>query len=504
MLTFFISNSSPTNSPYFQQTLKAGTFLSHLVWIMGPLSGLVVAPLVGVLSDRCTLSFGRRRPFMLGGMIACIIGMNLFSNAPKITMGYLPAARWLAFFAFGILDFATNAIMFPSRALLGDLLPAHEQHAVQSAAAVVASMAEICAGLYMWTWKDPVTHVRTVFFTASLLLAGTCAVSLFVCKEEALKEGEEEVQFRERTEDHAEEDEGGDEERLEGEKVTGLLDEQPGEGSERRDEVRIEDTERDLVDMGNEEEDDVENRLSLGVGDAERPSSRAEGGGTRGPEQERSQKSVLGDVIATLRSAITTFPRGLVTVGIVYGLAWFVWFASLPFYSNWLGKDVLGGDPQAEDGTQEAMKYQQGVVIFSVANVAKAGMAMVFSAFYPRIIGWVGSIGERLVFGASFLGFGVVLWMFADTKNVMVAGTVVALGAIPFIVTQTIPIAILVQRFPDNLASNLGVLNLFCVVPQLVDTIYTGKIAEMASESVVLKVAGCWALAAAVAALLFL
>lgn len=477
---------------------------------MGPLSGLIVAPLVGVLSDRCTLSFGRRRPFILGGMIACILGMTLFSNAPSLTMSYLPAARWLAIFAFGILDFATNAVMFPSRALMGDLLPAYEQHAVQSAAAVVASLAEICAGIYMWTWKDPVTHVRTVFLTASLLLGVTCAVSLIVCKEKALsarehdrERGEEETEFREEDAESREEDEDKHENEEERKEITAVIERQE-QGSEKNDEERKEDAGKDLVDEENEEDDDVENRLSLGAREHEILENRADGGDVGEVEQEESQKSVWGEVVVTLRSAITNFPRGLVKVGIVYGLAWFVWFASLPYYSNWLGRDVLGGDPQAEAESEEAIKYQRGVVVFSVANVAKAGMAMIFSAFYPRIIGWVGSIGERVVFGVSFLGFGVMLWTFAYTKSVVVAGVVVAVGAVPFIVTQTIPIAILVQRFPDHLASNLGVLNLFCVVPQLVDTIYTGKIAEMASESAVLRVAAGWAFVAGVAALLFL
>lgn len=476
---------------------------------MGPLSGLIVAPLVGVLSDRCTLSFGRRRPFILGGMVACILGMTLFSNAPSITMGYLPAARWLAFFSFGILDFATNAIMFPSRALMGDLLPAHEQHSVQSAAAVVASLAEICAGIYMWTWKDPVTHVRTVFLTASLLLGATCAVSLFVCKENALSVGEgsregeeEETGLRERDEGRVEDNEDKQEKDEERKKRVAVV-ERRGEGSERQNGRQKENVGRDLVNEEGEEDDDVEDRLSVGVREHETSQDRTDGLDAGEVEQE-SQKSVWGEMVVTLRGAIMNFPRGLVKVGIVYGLAWFVWFASLPYYSNWLGRDVLGGDPQAEGESEEAIKYQKGVVVFSMANVAKAGMALVFSAFYPRIIAWVGSIGERVVFGVSFLAFGVVLWTFAFTKSVVVAGTVVALGAVPFIVTQTIPIAILVQRFPDHLASNLGVLNLFCVVPQLVDTIYTGKVAEMASESAVLRVAAAWAFAAGVAALLFL
>ena len=41
-----------------------------LVWVAGPLSGLVVQPIIGQLSDRSTSKYGRRRPYMIGGTAA--------------------------------------------------------------------------------------------------------------------------------------------------------------------------------------------------------------------------------------------------------------------------------------------------------------------------------------------------------------------------------------------------------------------------------------------------
>eukprot|EP00177_Eucheuma_denticulatum_P005780 GFKZ01010555.1.p1 GENE.GFKZ01010555.1~~GFKZ01010555.1.p1 ORF type:complete len:613 (-),score=110.92 GFKZ01010555.1:520-2358(-) len=526
-------------TPYFQHTLKAGAFLSHLVWIMGPLSGLIVAPLVGVLSDRCTSSFGRRRPFIFFGTLACILGMNLFSFAPQITLNYLPAARLLAFFAFGVLDFATNAIMFPSRALMGDLLPAYEQHAVQSAAAVVASLAEICAGVYLWSWKDPVTNVHKVFAMASIVLAVTCSVSLWVCREEPLgpqglvSRGEREIEMRPLGQALDDEDGGGvgvageDNEGDQAGLKAANRNSNSSDGVTESTDVDLRDKEKGVEEEGEEEEEmgedeeDIENRLSSAVANDDdteegrdgsesgdraegtpREARRGEGSGRTGGSFEN--QTVWSELKDSLRGAIVNFPRPLVRVGVVYGLAWFVWFASLPFYSNWLGAEVLDGDPNAEAGSAAAMEYQRGVTVFSVANVAKAGMAMVFSAFYPRILMCVGAVGERVVFGAAFIGFGWVLWALAYTKNVLVAGGVIALGAVPFIATQTIPIAIVVQRFPERLASNLGVMNLFCVGAQLIDTLYTGKVAQLAGESAVLRVAAAWAMAAGVAAVFLL
>ena len=502
---------------------------------MGPISGLVVAPIVGVLSDRCTSSFGRRRPFILSGTIFCIIGMLTFANARRITFDYLPAARLVAVLSFGVLDFATNAIMFPSRALLGDLLPPEQQHPVQSAAAVTASLAEIIGGAYLFSWKDPVTNIATIFLTASVILAISCSISLVVCKErpmtkeELMEKNRREAEMNRVQDDSApteneqppeeNEDDKGSRPAESGAIANGTIENgerQTGEPMHAVDDLQrengtlengeegakspAEEHNTDENDQIHDDTDDVEQRLAMSTPDETSESN---------PQQvERSPpehyETFWSELSTMIRAAVTNFPRPLVKVGIVYGLAWFLWFASLPFYSQWLGVDVLQGDPHAAPGSNEANLYQQGVTIFSVANSFKAVVAMMFAAFYPSIIAWVGNIGERVIFGGSFLVFSSVLYACAFTKNIWVAAGVIALGSVPFIVTQTIPIAIVVQRYPEHLASNLGVLNLFCVIPQLVDTLYTGKVAELAGESTVLRVAAGWGFAASIAAFCFL
>ena len=48
---------------------------TSLVWIAGPLSGLIMQPVVGVIADRSRSRWGRRRPFMIGGSV--IVGLCL-------------------------------------------------------------------------------------------------------------------------------------------------------------------------------------------------------------------------------------------------------------------------------------------------------------------------------------------------------------------------------------------------------------------------------------------
>eukprot|EP00171_Calliarthron_tuberculosum_P014589 IDg14589t1 len=181
-------------TPYLTSVLRAGVVTSHAVWVLGPMSGLVTAPVVGVLSDRCRARLGRRRPFIAGGAVSCVAGMALFASADLLPRQAQLAA---AVIGFAVLDFAANVVQFPSRALLGDLLPPARQHDAQSAAAVLASMAEILAGAFLYALREPLAHVRLAFAVAAVILLATTAVSLHVCVETPLSATAPDVEMAE-------------------------------------------------------------------------------------------------------------------------------------------------------------------------------------------------------------------------------------------------------------------------------------------------------------------
>ncbi len=55
-----------------------------LTWFLSPVLGLLFTPLIGSASDRCTLRWGRRRPFILALCIGTLIGVALFLNGSLI------------------------------------------------------------------------------------------------------------------------------------------------------------------------------------------------------------------------------------------------------------------------------------------------------------------------------------------------------------------------------------------------------------------------------------
>ncbi|KAL8196755.1 hypothetical protein R6Q57_024518 [Mikania cordata] len=115
-------------TPYVQLIGVPHTW-SSFIWLCGPISGMIVQPLVGYYSDRCTSRFGRRRPFIAGGAFLVAIAVFLIGYAADIgvstgdKIGGRTKPRAISIFVVGfwILDVANNTLQGPCRALLADL-----------------------------------------------------------------------------------------------------------------------------------------------------------------------------------------------------------------------------------------------------------------------------------------------------------------------------------------------------------------------------------------------
>lgn len=90
-----------------------------LLWLAGPMTGLLVQPLIGSLSDRTTSRMGRRTPFFLIGAILCSLSL--------LAMPY-SSALWMAASLLWILDAANNVTMEPYRAFVSDKLREEQQN----------------------------------------------------------------------------------------------------------------------------------------------------------------------------------------------------------------------------------------------------------------------------------------------------------------------------------------------------------------------------------------
>ncbi|XMO85062.1 MFS transporter [Algibacter sp. AS12] len=89
-------------------------------WIIAPLMGLIVQPIIGHYSDKTWGRFGRRKPYFLVGAILASVGLVLMPQA-DIFIAFLPAL-WVGAGMLMIMDASFNIAMEPFRALVGDNL----------------------------------------------------------------------------------------------------------------------------------------------------------------------------------------------------------------------------------------------------------------------------------------------------------------------------------------------------------------------------------------------
>ncbi len=96
------------------ETLGAKVDEIPILWIAGPVTGLVVQPVIGYMSDKTWNRLGRRKPYFLVGAILASLALLVMPNSP---------ALWFAAGMLWIMDASINITMEPMRAFVGDMLP---------------------------------------------------------------------------------------------------------------------------------------------------------------------------------------------------------------------------------------------------------------------------------------------------------------------------------------------------------------------------------------------
>lgn len=113
------------------ESYGANALLFGLIWLAGPVTGIVVQPIIGALSDNTHTPFGRRIPYLMGGAILGAMGLILLPNSgvlSNLTHNTIPALVFAAIMIW-VIDACVNAAQGPYRALIPDNIPT-EQHAM--------------------------------------------------------------------------------------------------------------------------------------------------------------------------------------------------------------------------------------------------------------------------------------------------------------------------------------------------------------------------------------
>ncbi|KAJ9263182.1 hypothetical protein DTO195F2_3160 [Paecilomyces variotii] len=136
-------------TPYLLQ-LGLTKSRTSLVWIAGPLSGLIMQPVVGVIADRSRSKWGRRRPFMVGGSLvvaACLLVLGWTSELVGAFVAdeerrktFTVAVAVLSIYA---VDFAINVVQACCRSLIVDTLPIPQQQTGSAWASRMAAVGQL-------------------------------------------------------------------------------------------------------------------------------------------------------------------------------------------------------------------------------------------------------------------------------------------------------------------------------------------------------------------------
>ncbi len=129
------------------QKLGASDTQFSIFWMAGPITGILVQPIIGSLSDRTWTRLGRRRPFFLIGAILTGVTLLLMPNVARI-MPTIGSALVLAALLLWVLDASINTSMGPYRAIIPDIAPP-SQHATANSYIAFAIGAGAVASFYL-------------------------------------------------------------------------------------------------------------------------------------------------------------------------------------------------------------------------------------------------------------------------------------------------------------------------------------------------------------------
>lgn len=116
-----------------------------LFWLVAPIMGLIIQPLVGSASDRTWNRLGRRSPYILAGAVAAAFGMSLMPNAPlfvELISPMLFGALMLA-----LMDAAFNVAFQPFRAIVSDMVPSNQRNIGYSLQALLINIGAVIGSI---------------------------------------------------------------------------------------------------------------------------------------------------------------------------------------------------------------------------------------------------------------------------------------------------------------------------------------------------------------------
>ena len=140
-------------------TLGADPHQLSFFWILPPLMGMIVQPLIGRWSDRTWCRLGRRKPYLLVGAIVAVLVMMFLPNAGSLNFSTrlllgLNGAMWFGLFSLIFLDTSINVAMQPFKMMVGDMVGEEQKTLAYSIQSFLCNAGSLVGYLFpiFFTW----------------------------------------------------------------------------------------------------------------------------------------------------------------------------------------------------------------------------------------------------------------------------------------------------------------------------------------------------------------
>lgn len=477
-------------TPYVQELGIPHAWASW-IWLCGPISGMIVQPLVGHYSDNCTSPYGRRRPFIVGGALLVSVGVIIIGFSADIGTllgdgsGFKPRAIGVFILGFWILDLANNTLQGPCRALLADFTGkdakrTRRANAFFSAFMAVGNILGFATGSYDGWYKvlpftltvgcnEACANLKSAFLLGVVLLMVTTFFSVTAAKE---KPWVPESNLPTSTTPLLADSKPKSEAEANGSSY-GTLPKNTGEVAEAQSGTNTGSSASYVAipdpangpesNVADDDEDDDEEEEEM---------------------EEEETKWVLWELAAALRD----LPRAMWFVLLVTGFTWLSWFPFLLFDTDWMGREVYKGDTESSASISQRERFSSGVHTGALGLMFNSVILGLSSLIVDPLCR---SFGSRNVWALSNLVMTISLlatYVVGKWEGPLVDGgpplhiywSAIAIFAVlgfPLAVTYSVPYS-LTATFTSSQGGgqglSMGVLNLAVVIPQVIVSVGAG------------------------------
>ena len=162
-------------------------------WLVAPIVGMIVQPIIGYYSDKTWTRMGRRKPFFLAGAIAAVFGMMLMPNAGLLALALPPVLMGAGMLM--IMDASFNVAMEPFRALVADKLPSDQRTLGFSVQTALIGIGAVIGSWLPWFLANKAgvadtaaegmipLNIKWAFYIGAFIFLGAILWTVFTTKE---------------------------------------------------------------------------------------------------------------------------------------------------------------------------------------------------------------------------------------------------------------------------------------------------------------------------------